>query len=97
MAWPIFIETALFMLLGMIDVLILSSYDDLAASAVGTANQTVSIVTIILNIISTASAVMISQYLGAKKRESASLTAALSIVLQLIFGILVSVFFFFFF
>ena len=41
LAWPIFIETALFMLLGMIDVLILSSYDDLAASAVGTANQTV--------------------------------------------------------
>ena len=63
LAWPIFIETALFMLLGMIDVLILSSYDDLAASAVGTANQTVSIVTIIFNIISTASAVMISQYL----------------------------------
>lgn len=93
LAWPIFIETALFMLLGIIDVLILSSYDDLAASAVGTANQTVSIVTIIFNIISTASAVMISQYLGAGKRESASLTAALSIALQLIFGILVSVFF----
>ena len=93
LAWPIFIETALFMLLGMIDVLILSSYDDLAASAVGTANQTVSIVTIIFNIISTASAVMISQYLGAGKRESASLTAALSIALQLILGILVSVIF----
>ena len=58
LAWPMFIETALFMLLGMIDVLILSSYDDLAASAVGTANQAVSIVTIIFNIISTASAVM---------------------------------------
>ena len=93
LAWPIFIETALFMLLGMIDVLILSSYDDLAASAVGTANQTVSIVTIIFNIISTASAVMISQYLGAGKRDSASQTAALSIALQLIFGILVSVIF----
>lgn len=93
LAWPIFIETALFILLGMIDVLILSSYDDLAASAVGTANQTVSIVTIIFNIISTASAVMISQYLGAGKRESASQTAALSIALQLIFGILVSVIF----
>ena len=65
LAWPIFIETALFMLLGMIDVWILSGYDDLAASAVGTANQAVSIVTIVFNIISTASAVMISQYLGA--------------------------------
>ena len=90
LAWPMFIETALFMLLGMIDVLILSSYDDLAASAVGTANQAVSIVTIIFNIISTASAVMISQYLGAGKRESASQTAALSIALQLSFGVLIS-------
>ena len=91
LAWPIFIETALFMLLGMIDVWILSGYDDLAASAVGTANQAVSIVTIVFNIISTASAVMISQYLGAGKRESASQTAALSIVLQMGFGILISV------
>ena len=93
LAWPIFIETALFMLLGMIDVLILSRYDGLAASAVGTANQAVSIVTIVFNIISAASAVIISQYLGAKDRKSASLTAALSIALQLILGILVSVFF----
>ena len=93
LAWPIFIETALFMLLGMIDVWILSGYDDLAASAVGTANQAVSIVTIVFNIISTASAVMISQYLGAGKRESASQTAALSIVLQLCFGLLISLIF----
>ena len=31
LAWPIFIETALFMLLGLVDVFILSGYDDLAA------------------------------------------------------------------
>lgn len=91
LAWPIFIETSLFMLLGFIDVFILSGYDDLAASSVNTANQTISIVTIAFNIFSTASAVMISQNLGAKKRESASLTAAVSISLQVIFGVLVSV------
>ncbi len=90
LAWPILIETALFMLLGMIDVLILSRYDDLAASAVSTANQAVSIVTIVFNIISTASAVMISQHLGAGRRRDASQTAALSIVLPLSFGILIS-------
>ena len=90
LAWPIFIETALFMLLGMIDVLILSRYDGLAASAVGTANQAVSIVTIVFNIISAASAVMISQYLGAGRRRDASQTAALAIVLPLSFGILIS-------
>ena len=90
LAWPIFIETALFMLLGFVDVFVLSGYDDLAASSVNTANQTVSIVTIVFNILSTASAVMISQYLGAKKREAASQVAALSIALQFVFGIAVS-------
>ena len=34
LAWPIFVETTLFMLLGFVDVFILSKYDDLAASAV---------------------------------------------------------------
>lgn len=67
LAWPIFIETALFMLLGFVDVFVLSRYDDLAASSVNTANQAVSIITIVFTVISGASAVLISQYLGAKK------------------------------
>ena len=93
LAWPIFIETALFMLLGFVDVFILSGYDDLAASSVNAANQTVSIVTIVFNILSTASAVLISQYLGAGKRNSASQVAALSIALQFVFGVAVSIVF----
>ena len=90
LAWPIFIEIALSMLLGFVDVFILSGYDDLAASSVNTANQTVSIVTIIFSVFSTASAVMISQNLGANKRQEASQIAALSIVLQLLFGVVIS-------
>lgn len=93
LAWPIFVETSLFMLLGFVDVYILSRYDDLAASSVNAANQAVSIATIIFTVISSASAVMISQYLGAKKEESASRIAALSIVLSLIFGVIISVVF----
>ena len=96
LAWPIFIETALFMLLGFIDVFILSGYDDLAASAVNTANQAVSIVTIVFTVISSATAVMISQYLGAKKRTDASQVAALSITLQVAFGLVISIIFVFF-
>lgn len=90
LAWPIFIETALFMLLGFVDVFVLSRYDDLAASAVGTANQAVSIVTIVFTVISGASAVLISQYLGAKKRGNASRIAALSLTINFIFGIVIS-------
>ena len=91
LAWPIFIETAMFILLGFIDVYILSSYDDLAASSVNTANQTISIVTIVFQILSTAGAVMISQYLGAGKRKDASLVSVLLITSQLFFGVIISV------
>ncbi len=90
LAWPIFIETALFMLLGFVDVFVLSKYDDLAASSVNTANQAVSIVTIVFTVISGASAVLISQYLGAKKKENASRIAAISIFLNLACGIVIS-------
>lgn len=93
LAWPIFIETAMFILLGFIDVYILSSYDDLAASSVNTANQTISIVTIVFQILSTAGAVMISQYLGAGKRKDASLVSVLLITSQLFFGVIISVIF----
>ena len=90
LAWPIFVETALFMLLGFVDVFILSKYDDLAASAVGTASQAVSIIAIVFTVLSSASAVMISQYLGAKKRQAASRVAALSVTLHLAAGIVIS-------
>lgn len=90
LSWPIFVETALFMLLGSIDVFILSRYDDLAASAVNTANQAISIVTIVFAVISGSSAVLISQYLGAKQKESASRIAALSIAFNFLFGLIVS-------
>lgn len=96
LAWPIFVETALFMMLGFIDVFILSRYDDIAASAVNTANQSVSIVTLVFTVISGASAVLISQYLGAEKKESASRIAALSITFNLLFGIIISLIFVFF-
>ena len=96
LAWPIFIETALFMLLGIVDVFVLSRYDDLAASSVNAANQAVSITTIVFTVISTASAVMISQYLGAEKRKDASRVAALSMVFHLLFGVIISVLFLFF-
>lgn len=93
LAWPIFIETAMFILLGFIDVYILSSYDDLAASSVNTATQTISIVTIVFQILSTAGGVMISQYLGAEKRKDASLVSVLLIASQLFFGVIISVIF----
>lgn len=91
LAWPIFIETALFMFLGFVDVFVLSDYNDLAASSVNTANQAVSIVTIVFSVISGASAVLISQYLGAENKKGASRITALSLTFNLIFGCIISI------
>lgn len=93
LAWPILIETALFMTLGMVDVFVLSRYNDLAAGAVATANQAAVIATLVFTVVSTASAVLISQYLGAGKKEAASRIAALSLTLNFLLGLLVSLLF----
>lgn len=95
LTWPIFIETALFMLLGFVDVFVLSKYDDVAASAVNTANQAVSICTLVFTIISGAGAVLISQNLGAGNKENASRIAALAITFNMIMGIGISILFLF--
>ena len=39
LTWPIFIENMLFMLLGFIDIFVLSRYNDVAASAVSAAAE----------------------------------------------------------
>ncbi|MGN0536761.1 MAG: MATE family efflux transporter [Acutalibacteraceae bacterium] len=96
LAWPIFVETLLFMLLGFIDVFALSRFDDVASSAVSTANQVAGICTLVFGVLSGASAVLISQYLGAENRKKASEIAAVSIAVNFILGLVISVVLLFF-
>lgn len=90
LTWPILIENILFMLLGIIDVYALSTYDDVASASVNTANQIISICNILFAVTSNASAVIISQNLGAGNRQKASKTAAIAISFNLILGIVAS-------
>ena len=50
LTWPILIENILFMLLGFIDIFVLSRYNDIAASAVSAANQVISICNLVFSI-----------------------------------------------
>ena len=90
LTWPIFIENMLFMLLGFIDIFVLSRHNDVAASAVSAANQVISICNLVFSIISGATAILISQSLGAEKRQSASMIAALSLLFSTLIGLIVS-------
>ncbi|MFC2602547.1 MAG: MATE family efflux transporter, partial [Treponema sp.] len=70
LAWPIFLQMLLSMFLGYADTIMLSRYSELAVGAVGNANQITGFLTLAFNIVSSATAVIVAQYLGAKKNDS---------------------------
>ena len=96
LAVPIMIETVLFMMLGFVDVYMLSRYSDLAASGVNTANQVIVVLSMVFLVFSTAGSIQITQYLGAEQKENASRAAALALTLQMISGLVISLLVFLF-
>jgi len=96
LTWPIFIEILLHMLMGNADTLMLSQYSDESVAAVGVANQILFIVIVILSFVVTGTTILISQFLGAKKEQEAANVATLSVGLNALVGIVLSLIFVFF-
>lgn len=92
LAWPIFIEIALFMVMGNIDVIMLSRYSQNAVAAVGNANQILSLTGLIFSVITAATGILFSQYLGAKNHEQLNVIASTSLFGNLLFSLIISVF-----
>lgn len=90
LVWPILIETFLRMFFGTIDTFMLSGYSDNAVAGVGAANQYVSILIMLFQMVSGGAGIIISQYLGAKNEKKASNVALVAIMFNLLFGILIS-------
>lgn len=88
--WPIFIELALQMLLRTSDTFMLSKLSDDAVAAVGVANQIISFGVLLFNFVALGSAVVISQYLGARRTEEIGQLAGSSLGLNFLFGTFVS-------
>jgi Na+-driven multidrug efflux pump len=72
LAWPIFIEIALFMVMGNIDVIMLSRYSQNAVAAVGNANQILALTGLVFSVITAATGILFSQNLGAKIMTSST-------------------------
>ena len=87
---PIFIENFLRMLLGNVNVFMLSRFSDKAVGAVGVANQVITMIVMLYGIISYGTAVIINQYLGSGDRKTASRVAAVAIVSNFVFSSAVS-------
>ncbi|MFB9326791.1 MATE family efflux transporter [Paenibacillus aurantiacus] len=90
LTWPIFLEVFLFMLMGTADTLMLSHVSDDAVSAVGVVNQYLFICILIMEVISNGAAIVVAQYIGAKRMLEASKIAGLAVTLNLVLGLVVS-------
>lgn len=90
LTWPIFIEIFLHMLMGNADTLMLSQYDDNAVASVGVSNQLINVIIVMFGFIATGTSILIAQYIGAKKEQEANRIAVVSIVANLVFGLILS-------
>ncbi len=90
LAGPMFFEMFLGILLHNVDTMMLSHHSENAVGAVGNANQVMSLVILMFSIISTATSVVVAQYLGAKRYEKMNMIYSLVMVVNLIFGLFLS-------
>ncbi|PWW06554.1 putative MATE family efflux protein [Paenibacillus cellulosilyticus] len=89
--WPIFIDSVLRMMLGTVDVFMLSRISDKATGAVGLANEIIFFCILMFGFVGVGTSVVVSQYIGAGREKEASKISALAITINLVFGILVSI------
>ena len=95
-SWPLFIELALHMGIGIIATFMLSHYSDAAAAGVGVANQLLNIFILVFTVTSIGATVLISQNLGAGRLKNARQLARSVFGLNFWFGIVVAVIVFLF-
>jgi putative efflux protein, MATE family len=95
LAWPIFVQALLAMLLGYADTLMLSGYDQKAVGAIGNASQILGFLTLAFTVISSASGVVVAQYLGAGKKDRISQIYTLCVAFNLVLSLVISLIVFF--
>ena len=82
MSWPIFIELLLQLLVGNMDQIQLSHFNKTGVAATGNANQIITIVLLLFNVISLAAMILISQYRGANDTKRVNQIYTLSLTLN---------------
>ncbi|MDG3085494.1 MATE family efflux transporter [Vibrio hannami] len=88
--WPILVEVLLRTVLGTSDVFMLSSYSDKAVSAVGVITQLTFFLMIVSSMVSSGTAILITQFNGAGKSQLAADVGVASVFLSIIVGLFLS-------
>ena len=87
---PVFLDLALVMLVGAIDIAMLSRYSDNAVAAVGMDNQLIALIFLIYQFISMGATILCAQYIGAGLRRRLVQVVGLALLLNLVIGMAVS-------
>lgn len=90
LTWPLFIELFLRLLMGNVNVFMLSHYSDNAVGAVGVSTQIINMLLVLYSVVGTGTAIIISQYIGAGMKGNASRVANVAIVANFGFGLILS-------
>ncbi len=96
LAWPIFFQSLLGIALGYVDTIMLSNYSDTAVGSIGNANSIIGFLTLAFTIISSATGIMVSQYLGAEQKDKMNKIYTVAIGFNLILSAAVSIIVFLF-
>jgi putative MATE family efflux protein len=94
LAWPIFVEQSLRILVGIVSTLVVSHISDGAVAALGVSNQILFFFILSFNFIGVGSSVVLTHYLGAQDRLGAESIARAAIVANTWIGIVFSLFVF---
>ncbi len=90
LTWPILLELLLQMLIGNIDQFMISQHSQTAVGAIGNVNQIFTLVLIIFNVLSLATTILVTQYLGAKDFKKVEEIYTVSIISNIGFSIILS-------
>lgn len=96
LAWPIFFQLLLGVSLGYIDTIMLSNYSNTAVGAIGNANTVLGFLALAFSVISSATGIMVSQYLGAGKKDKMNRIYTLAVFFNLSLSVIISIVIFLF-
>ena len=93
---PIFFELLLVTIVGNIDTIMLGYYSDEAVGAIGGVTQLLNIQNVIFSFINMATAILTAQFLGAKDYKRVKQVISVSLVLNILLGVVLGGIYLFF-
>ncbi len=96
LSWPIFVELFLRVVIGNINVWMISHYSEPAVASIGAANQLLNLMVFVYGFITIGTQIIIAQYIGANKLRDIKHVIHTALFGSFTIGMMISIVFFFF-